>query len=167
MLVLGGDFPVLIAFSLAPEFPVARFAPHVRFSVEEVLIQLYPGSETKKTREASIVVAENMVVLQMHLERKWSKEGAQTEIALDLVVRRVIDVVPQGVAVLKHSLAQAAVVLMHVRRQLHVCDKPALIQERKSANTTEALLAAGGLNAVAVRCRLGGYTPILLAADGG
>lgn len=102
MLVLGGDFPVLIAFSLAPEFPVARFAPHVRFSVEEVLIQLYPGSETKKTREASIVVAENMVVLQMHLERKWSKEGAQTEIALDLVVRRVIDVVPQGVAVLKH-----------------------------------------------------------------
>lgn len=77
-----------------------------------MLLELDLGAETQQAREASKLMTNGVVILEVILQSPLVIECAQTQIAADLVAPRVLHVVFQAIAILEHALAQITVVLV-------------------------------------------------------
>jgi hypothetical protein len=73
-------------------------------------------------------VSDTIVVLEMILQAPLVLEGAETEIAVDLVIPRVVNMVLQAVAILEDAFAEIAVILM-LGRLLDVVQKRRLVRK--------------------------------------
>jgi hypothetical protein len=102
-------------------------------------LELNTGVEANEACQAHELMPNAVVVFEMVLQAPLVLEGAEAEVAIHLVVPRVVDMVLQSVPIFENALAEVAVVLV-VERLFDVLKERWLVWKFQRADTTPVLM---------------------------
>jgi hypothetical protein len=130
---------MFIALILIAETAGAWRTPGVLHRSSQMMLELVPGVKTEQTCQAHEFMTDAVVVLEMILQTPLILEGAETEVAIYLVIPCVVDMVLQSISIFENALAEVAIVLV-VQRLLDVIEKRRLVGELQGADAAPVLV---------------------------
>jgi hypothetical protein len=138
MPMLGSLHPMLISLILVLELAMARITRDMLRRRPQMDFHLLASPKALQARQARELMADGVVVFEVVPQSPLIVEGAQAQIAEDIVAGGVVDVVLKPVSVFEDASAEVAVVLM-VWRLLDVVLERRLVGEAEVADTTPVL----------------------------
>lgn len=131
--------PMGIAFVLIVKAALACSAPRMLRSGLKMSFQLNASLEAEQASETHPLMADTVVILKVVLKSPVILESGEAEVAVNFMIRCIVDMVLESIAVYKDPLAEVAVVFVS-DALLDVTEQCSLVGELVRADTTPVLV---------------------------
>lgn len=85
--------PMLVTLVLIPEVAMTRVASHMLSRRAQMKLHLMVAFEPHETRQACKLMPDSIVVLEMIAKTPLVLERAEAEVAEDIVIKRIVDMI--------------------------------------------------------------------------